>query len=139
MLLKEAGAQKPKLDCLNEVSSSLLELVPWRAREGLDRLVTDDNERYRAASDTLGQRVQQLDAAILKSQQVDDQRPQNKQRETNNTRKLRTRCCVGLEPDVIFNLYTSVCFRGRPLVSKVQMSGEDIVVSIFKYQSAPGH
>ena len=82
-MLKEVGAQKPKLDCLNEVSSSLLELVPWRAREGLDRLVTDDNERYRAASDMLGQRVQQLDAAILKSEQVDAQRQQNKQDETS--------------------------------------------------------
>lgn len=69
-MLKEVKDQKPLLDSLNEVSSALLDLVPWRAREGLDRMITDDNERYRSASDAVSQHVDQTEAAILKSQQV---------------------------------------------------------------------
>uniref|UniRef100_A0A674EWB0 Dystonin n=1 Tax=Salmo trutta TaxID=8032 RepID=A0A674EWB0_SALTR len=70
-LLKEAMDHKPQVDKLNEVSSSLLELVPWRAREGLDKLVTEDNDRYKAASDTITQHVEQINASILKSQQFE--------------------------------------------------------------------
>ncbi|CAL8257405.1 unnamed protein product [Lota lota] len=68
-LLKEAKEQKPLVDKLNELSSSLLDLVPWHAREGLDKLVTADNDRYRALSDTVTQHVDQINADILKSQQ----------------------------------------------------------------------
>ena len=49
-LQKEAKSHKALLDSLNEVSAALLELVPWRAREGLGGA--------KAASDTLGLRVQ---------------------------------------------------------------------------------
>lgn len=70
-MLKEARDHKPQVDKLNEVSSSLLELVPWRAREGLDKIVTEDNDRYKATSDTIAHHVEQIDAAILKSQQVE--------------------------------------------------------------------
>lgn len=58
------------LDTVNEVSRALLELVPWRAREGLDKLVSDANEQYKLVSDTVGQRVEEIDAAIQRSQQV---------------------------------------------------------------------
>lgn len=58
------------LDTVNEVSHALLELVPWRAREGLDKLVSDANEQYKLISDTIGQRVDEIDAAIQRSQQV---------------------------------------------------------------------
>lgn len=58
------------LDTVNEVSHALLELVPWRAREGLDKLVSDVNEQYKLVSDTIGQRVDEIDAAIQRSQQV---------------------------------------------------------------------
>lgn len=61
---------KSLLDTLNEVSSALLELVPWRAREGIDKMVTEDNERYRSVNDTIIQKVEEIDAAILRSQQV---------------------------------------------------------------------
>ncbi|XP_060727867.1 dystonin isoform X10 [Tachysurus vachellii] len=70
-LLKEVQAHKSLVDTLNEVSSALLELVPWRAREGLDKLITEDNERYRSASDAISQHVDQTGAAILKSQQFE--------------------------------------------------------------------
>ena len=69
-LLKEAQERRAQVDSLNEVSSSLLELVPWRVREGLDKLVSEDNERYKMAADAAAQHVRQIDAAILKSQQV---------------------------------------------------------------------
>lgn len=71
-LMKEVQEHKSVIDTLNEVSSALLELVPWRAREGLDKLITEDNERYRSASDAISQHVDQTGAAILKSQQVRD-------------------------------------------------------------------
>lgn len=60
------------LDTVNEVSRALLELVPWRAREGLDKLVSDTNERYKLVSDTIKQRVEEIDAAIQRSQQVSE-------------------------------------------------------------------
>lgn len=58
------------MDTLNEVGSAFLELVPWRAREGLDKMITEDNERYRLVSDAISQKVDEIDAAILQSQQV---------------------------------------------------------------------
>lgn len=69
-LKKEVKSNKALLDSLNEVSSALLELVPWRAREGLEKMVAEDNERYRLVSDTITQKVEEIDAAILRSQQV---------------------------------------------------------------------
>ncbi|NWS65753.1 DYST protein, partial [Crotophaga sulcirostris] len=70
-LKKEAKNNKGLLDTLNEVGSAFLELVPWRAREGLDKLITEDNERYRLVSETISQKVDEIDAAILRSQQFD--------------------------------------------------------------------
>ncbi|KAF7667067.1 hypothetical protein LDENG_00080080 [Lucifuga dentata] len=70
-LLKETKDQKPTMDKLNEFSTSLLELVPWHTREGLDKLVTEDNERYRAVCDSITQQVDHINADILKSQQFE--------------------------------------------------------------------
>lgn len=69
-LKKEVMEHRLILDTVNEVSRALLELVPWRAREGLDKLVSDTNERYKLVSDTIKQRVEEIDAAIQRSQQV---------------------------------------------------------------------
>lgn len=69
-LLKETKDQKPLMDKLNELSSSLLDLIPWHTREGLDKLMTEDNERYRAVSDAITQQVDKINADMLKSQQV---------------------------------------------------------------------
>lgn len=68
--MKEAKEQKSLVDKLNELSSSLLDLIPWHTREGLDRMVTEDNERYRAFCEVAAQQVEQIDADLLKSQQV---------------------------------------------------------------------
>ncbi|KAM8953054.1 dystonin [Pelodytes ibericus] len=70
-LKQEAKTSKALLDALNEVSSGLLELVPWRARGGLDRMVMEDNERYRLVNETLTQMVEEIDAARLRSQQFE--------------------------------------------------------------------
>lgn len=69
-LLKESKDQKPVMDKLNELSSSLLDLIPWHTRVGLEKLVAEDNERYAAARDTCIQQVEQINADILRSQQV---------------------------------------------------------------------
>ncbi|KAM6399511.1 microtubule-actin cross-linking factor 1 [Rhynochetos jubatus] len=70
-LKKEVMEHRLVLDTVNEVSRALLELVPWRAREGLDKLVSDTNERYRLVNDTVRQRVEEIDAAIQRSQQYE--------------------------------------------------------------------
>uniref|UniRef100_A0A3Q2R448 Dystonin n=1 Tax=Fundulus heteroclitus TaxID=8078 RepID=A0A3Q2R448_FUNHE len=70
-LLKEAKDQKPALEKLNELSSSLLDLIPWHTRESLDKLVTEDNERYKVIHDTITQQVDQINADILKSQKFE--------------------------------------------------------------------
>uniref|UniRef100_A0A8C9FYI7 MACF1 n=1 Tax=Pavo cristatus TaxID=9049 RepID=A0A8C9FYI7_PAVCR len=64
-LKKEVMEQRLVLDTVNEVSRALLELVPWRAREGLDKLVSDTNERYKLVSDTIRQRYEQAADAEL--------------------------------------------------------------------------
>uniref|UniRef100_A0A8C5FBS2 Dystonin n=1 Tax=Gadus morhua TaxID=8049 RepID=A0A8C5FBS2_GADMO len=69
---QKAKERKPLVDKLNELSGSLLDLVPWHAREGLDKLVTADNERYRALSDAVTQHVDRINADMLKSQQFGD-------------------------------------------------------------------
>uniref|UniRef100_A0ABM5ETF4 Microtubule-actin cross-linking factor 1 isoform X3 n=1 Tax=Pogona vitticeps TaxID=103695 RepID=A0ABM5ETF4_9SAUR len=70
-LKKEVMERRLILDTVNEVSRALLELVPWRAREGLDKLVSDTNERYKVISETIKQRVEEIDAAIQRSQQYE--------------------------------------------------------------------
>nr|XP_040033769.1 dystonin isoform X6 [Gasterosteus aculeatus aculeatus] len=70
-LLKESKDQKPVMDKLNELSSSLLDLIPWHTRVGLEKLVAEDNERYAAARDTCTQQVEQINADILRSQQFE--------------------------------------------------------------------
>lgn len=92
------------LDTVNEVGSALLDLVPWRAREGLDRLVADANQRYRQADDTITQRVQLVQAAIQRSQQV-----------------VRSHChtCAGiflLLPLVSYHLIVFLLTRGCPCI-----------------------
>ncbi|XP_048681718.2 microtubule-actin cross-linking factor 1 isoform X15 [Caretta caretta] len=70
-LKKEVMEHRLVLDTVNEVSRALLGLVPWRAREGLDKLVSDTNEQYKMVSDTVRQRVEEIDAAIQRSQQYE--------------------------------------------------------------------
>ncbi|XP_072533688.1 dystonin isoform X14 [Salminus brasiliensis] len=98
-LMKEVQGHRPVVDTLNEVSSALLELVPWRAREGLDKLVTDDNERYRSAGDAIAQHVDQTGAAILKSQQFKEATDTELAWLTEAERKLSSLGDIKLEPE----------------------------------------
>ncbi|XP_056890615.1 microtubule-actin cross-linking factor 1 isoform X4 [Takifugu flavidus] len=99
--LKKVSAEKRLvLDTVNEVSNALLDLVPWRAREGLDRLVADVNQRYRQADDTITQRVQLVQAAIQRSQQYEEAVDAELAWAAETERKLTSLGPLSLEPDV---------------------------------------
>ncbi|MED6294289.1 Microtubule-actin cross-linking factor 1, isoforms 1/2/3/5, partial [Characodon lateralis] len=99
--LKKVSAEKRLvLDTVNEVGSALLDLVPWRAREGLDRLVADANQRYRHADETITQRVQLVQAAIQRSQQYEEAVDAELAWVGETERKLASLGPLSLEPDV---------------------------------------
>ncbi|XP_044027810.1 microtubule-actin cross-linking factor 1 isoform X20 [Siniperca chuatsi] len=99
--LKKVSAEKRLvLDTVNEVGSALLDLVPWRAREGLDRLVADANQRYRHADETITQRVQLVQAAIQRSQQYEEAVDAELAWVGETERKLTSLGPLSLEPDV---------------------------------------
>uniref|UniRef100_A0A8C2DBA5 Dystonin n=1 Tax=Cyprinus carpio TaxID=7962 RepID=A0A8C2DBA5_CYPCA len=126
-LMKEVKDQKPLADSLNEVSSALLELVPWRAREGLDRMVTDDNERYKMASDAITQHVDQTGAAILKSQQFEQAATTELEWLTDAERKLSCLGDVRLEPE-----HTTAQLQAQKSFSMDIMRHKDAVDDIVK-------
>uniref|UniRef100_A0A8C1IXG1 Dystonin n=1 Tax=Cyprinus carpio TaxID=7962 RepID=A0A8C1IXG1_CYPCA len=126
-LMKEVKDQKPLVDSLNEVSSALLELVPWRAREGLDRMVTDDNERYKMASDAITQHVDQTGAAILKSQQFEQAATTELEWLTDAERKLSCLGDVRLEPE-----HTTAQLQAQKSFSMDIMRHKDAVDDIVK-------
>ncbi|XP_056154000.1 microtubule-actin cross-linking factor 1 [Lampris incognitus] len=99
--LKKVSAEKRLvLDTVNEVGSALLDLVPWRAREGLDRLVADANQRYRQCDETITQRVQLVQAAIQRSQQYEEAVDAELAWVGETERKLASLGALSLEPDV---------------------------------------
>ncbi|XP_070777395.1 microtubule-actin cross-linking factor 1, isoforms 1/2/3/4/5 [Enoplosus armatus] len=99
--LKKVSAEKRLvLDTVNEVGSALLDLVPWRAREGLDRLVADANQRYRQSDETITQRVQLVQAAIQRSQQYEEAVDAELAWVGETERKLTSLGPLSLEPDV---------------------------------------
>uniref|UniRef100_G1LVE7 Actin cross-linking family 7 n=1 Tax=Ailuropoda melanoleuca TaxID=9646 RepID=G1LVE7_AILME len=98
-LKKEVMEHRLVLDTVNEVSRALLELVPWRAREGLDKLVSDANEQYKLVSDTVGQRVDEIDAAIQRSQQYEQAADAELAWVAETKRKLMALGPVRLEQD----------------------------------------
>ncbi|XP_053274175.1 microtubule-actin cross-linking factor 1, isoforms 6/7, partial [Pleuronectes platessa] len=99
--LKKVSAEKRLvLDTVNEVGGALLDLVPWRAREGLDRLVADGNQRYRQADETITQRVKLVQAAIQRSQQYEEAVDAERAWVGETERKLGSLGPLSLEPDV---------------------------------------
>ncbi|XP_075053845.1 microtubule-actin cross-linking factor 1 [Mixophyes fleayi] len=98
-LKKESMEYRIVLDTVNEVGSALLELVPWRAREGLDKLVSDANEQYRSVNATIGHRVDQIDAAIQRSQQYEQAADAELAWVTETRRKLLALGPICLEQD----------------------------------------
>ncbi|XP_034754636.1 dystonin isoform X5 [Etheostoma cragini] len=130
-LLKESKDQKPVMDKLNELSSSLLDLIPWHAREGLDKLVTEDNERYRAVSDTVSQQVDQINADILKSQQFEQAADAELSWLTEAERKLLSMGEIRLEKD-----QTTAQLQAQRVFSMDIMRHKDAVDNIVKSEKA---
>ncbi|XP_073337728.1 dystonin [Pagrus major] len=126
-LLKETKDQKPVVDKLNELSSSLLDLIPWHTREGLDKLVTEDNERYRAVSDTVTQQVDQINADILKSQQFEQAADSELSWLTDAERKLMSMGEIRLEQD-----QTTAQLQAQKIFSMDIMRHKDAVDGIVK-------
>ncbi|XP_066534474.1 dystonin [Hoplias malabaricus] len=126
-LLKEVQQHRTVVDTLNEVSSALLELVPWRAREGLDKLVREDNERYKSATDAIAQHVDQTGAAILKSQQFEQAADTEQAWLTEAERKLSSLGDIKLEPE-----QTTVQLQAQKSFSMDIMRHKDAVDDIVK-------
>ncbi|XP_038253653.1 dystonin isoform X6 [Dermochelys coriacea] len=132
-LKKEAKNNKGLLDTLNEVSSALLELVPWRAREGLDKMVTEDNERYRLVSDTLTQKVEEIDAAILRSQQFDQAADAELAWIAETKKKLMSLGDIRLEQDQtaaqlqVQKAFTMEILRHKDAIDELVETGDEIM------------
>ncbi|XP_030603446.1 dystonin isoform X2 [Archocentrus centrarchus] len=126
-LLKETKDQKPVLDQLNELSGSLLDLIPWHTRESLDKLVSEDNERYRAAYDIITQKVDQINADILKSQQFEQAADNELSWLTDAERKLLSMGEIRLEQD-----QTTAQLQAQKIFSMDIMRHKDAVDEIVK-------
>ncbi|XP_074531260.1 dystonin isoform X6 [Halichoeres trimaculatus] len=126
-LLKETKDKKPVMDKVNELSSSLLDLIPWHTREGLDKLVTEDNERYRAVCDTINQQVDQINADILKSQQFEQAADSELSWLTDAERKLQSMGEIRLEQD-----QTTAQLQAQKIFSMDIMRHKDAVDDIVK-------
>ncbi|XP_044228340.1 dystonin isoform X2 [Thunnus albacares] len=126
-LLKETKDQKPVIDKLNELSSSLLDLIPWHTREGLDKLVTEDNEQYRAVCDSITQQVDQINADILKSQQFEQAADTELAWLTDAEKKLLSVGEIRLEQD-----QTTAQLQAQKIFSMDIMRHKDAVDEIVK-------
>uniref|UniRef100_A0A3Q2DDV9 Dystonin n=1 Tax=Cyprinodon variegatus TaxID=28743 RepID=A0A3Q2DDV9_CYPVA len=126
-LLKETKDKKPVLDKLNELSSSLLDLIPWHTRESLDKLVTDDNERYRVVCETITQQVDKINADILKSQQFEKAADTELSWLSNAEGKLLSMCEIRLEHD-----QTTAQLQAQKIFSMDIMKHKDVVDEIVK-------
>ncbi|XP_042749106.1 dystonin isoform X7 [Lagopus leucura] len=132
-LKKEAKNNKALLDTLNEVGSAFLELVPWRAREGLDKMITEDNERYRLVSDTISQKVDEIDAAILRSQQFDQAADAELAWIAETEKKLMSLGDIRLEQDQttaqlqVQKAFTMEILRHKDTIDELVKSGDKIM------------
>ncbi|XP_034465448.1 dystonin isoform X9 [Hippoglossus hippoglossus] len=130
-LLKEAKDQKAVMDKLNELSGSLLDLIPWHAREGLDKLITEDNERYQAVRDTVSQQVDHINADILKSQQFEQAADAELAWLTDAERKLLSMGEIRLEQD-----QNTAQLQAQKIFSMDIMRHKDAVDEIVKTEKA---
>ncbi|NWX39069.1 DYST protein, partial [Steatornis caripensis] len=132
-LKKEAKNNKGLLDTLNEVGSAFLELVPWRAREGLDKMITEDNERYRLVSETISQKVDEIDAAILRSQQFDQAADAEFAWIAETEKKLMSLGDIRLEQDQttaqlqVQKAFTMEILRHKDAIDQLVKSGDKIM------------
>ncbi|XP_048386213.1 dystonin isoform X1 [Stegostoma tigrinum] len=141
-LRKEIMEHRVSLDTVNEVSSALLELVPWRAREGLDKLVSDDNERYRFVSDTIAQKVEEIDAAIQRSQQFEQAADAEIAWITETEKKLRSLGDIRLEQDQtsaelqVQKAFSMDILRHKDTIDEIVANGDQIMSSCTEEEKA---
>ncbi|XP_048352760.1 dystonin isoform X14 [Sphaerodactylus townsendi] len=132
-LKKEAKQNRSLLDTLNEVSSALLELVPWRAREGIDKMVTEDNERYRSLTDTITEKVEEIDAAILRSQQFDHAADAELAWAAETEKKLLSLGVIRLERDQtaaqlqVQKAFAMEILKHKDMIDELVASGDEIM------------
>ncbi|XP_075836648.1 dystonin isoform X15 [Microtus pennsylvanicus] len=142
-LKKEVKSNKALLDSLNEVSSALLELVPWRAREGLEKMVAEDNERYRLVSDTITQKVEEIDAAILRSQQFEQAADTELSWITETEKKLMSLGDIRLEQDQtcaqlqVQKAFTMDILRHKDIIDELVKSGHKIMTTSSEEEKQP--
>ncbi|XP_054990225.1 dystonin isoform X1 [Sorex araneus] len=142
-LKKETQNNKAIVDSLNEVSSALLELVPWRAREGLEKMVAEDNERYRLVSDTITQKVEEIDAAILRSQQFDQAADAELSWITETEKKLMSLGDIRLEQDQtsaqlqVQKTFTMEILRHKDIIDELVKSGHKIMTTYSEEEKQP--
>ncbi|XP_021030817.1 dystonin isoform X2 [Mus caroli] len=134
-LKNEVRSNKALVDSLNEVSSALLELVPWRAREGLEKMIAEDNERYRLVSDTITQKVEEIDAAILRSQQFEQAADAELSWITETQKKLMSLGDIRLEQDQtsaqlqVQKAFTMDILRHKDIIDELVTSGHKIMTT----------
>ncbi|XP_048203528.1 dystonin isoform X3 [Perognathus longimembris pacificus] len=142
-LKKEIKNNKALLDSLNEVSTALLELVPWRAREGLERMVAEDNERYRLVSNSITQKVEEIDAAILRSQQFDQAADAELSWISNTEKKLVSLGDIRLEQDQTSaqlqaqKTFTMEILRHKDIIDELVKSGHQIMTTATEEEKQP--
>ncbi|XP_059795006.1 dystonin isoform X22 [Balaenoptera ricei] len=142
-LKKETKSSKALLDSLNEVSSALLELVPWRAREGLEKMVAEDNDRYRLVSDTITQKVEEIDAAILRSQQFDQAADAELAWISETDKKLTSLGDIRLEQDQtsaqlqVQKTFTMEILRHKDIIDELVKSGHKIMSTCSEEEKQP--
>ncbi|XP_061410237.1 microtubule-actin cross-linking factor 1-like isoform X2 [Lethenteron reissneri] len=141
-LHKDVMERRLTLDTVNEVSSALLELVPWRAREGLDRLVADDNARYRVVSDAVARKTDELDAAVQRSQQFEQTADNELAWVAETERKLRALGDVSLEQDTttsqlqVQKAFTIDILRHKDSIDQLVKTGDELKVSCSEEEKA---
>ncbi|NXH38419.1 DYST protein, partial [Dicaeum eximium] len=132
-LKKEAKNNKALVDTLNEVGSAFLELVPWRAREGVDKMITEDNERYRLVSNAISQKVDEIDAAFLRSQQFDQAADAEFAWIAETEKKLMSLGDIRLEQDQttaqlqVQKAFTMEILRHKDTIDELVKSGDKIM------------
>nr|XP_048286363.1 dystonin isoform X12 [Myodes glareolus] len=142
-LKKEVKSNKALLDSLNEVSSALLELVPWRAREGLEKMVAEDNERYRLVNDTITQKVEEINAAILRSQQFEQAADAELSWITETEKKLMSLGDIRLEQDQtcaqlqVQKAFTMDILRHKDIIDELVKSGHKIMTTSSEEEKQP--
>ncbi|XP_075411072.1 dystonin isoform X9 [Tenrec ecaudatus] len=134
-LKKEVKKNKTLLDSLNEASGALLELVPWRAREGLEKMVAEDNDRYRLVSDAVTQKVEQIDAAILRLQQFDQAADAELSWISATEKKLMSLGDIRLEQDQtsaqlqVQKAFTMEILKHKDIIDELVKSGDKITAT----------